>query len=87
MISSYKKKTSSKGRKFRKRKFILLNKDKNNWTNVKVKLKKKKNAVQKLKDSELDELERIARLSIDEAKAQLLAQVDDKLISEKVEKN
>lgn len=49
-------------------------------------IEEEKNAVQKLKDSELDELERIARLSIDEAKAQLLAQVDDKLISEKVER-
>ena len=49
-------------------------------------IEEEKNAVQKLKDSELDELERIARLSIDEAKTQLLAQVDDKLISEKVER-
>ena len=47
---------------------------------------KEREEVQKLKDSQLDELERIARLSVDEAKEQLLAKVDEKLTSEKVER-
>ena len=42
--------------------------------------------IQKLKDSELDELERIARLSEEEAKAQLLAKLDEKLVTEKAER-
>ncbi len=42
--------------------------------------------VQKLKDSELDELERIARLTSEEAKKQLLAELDDTLTSEKAER-
>ena len=49
-------------------------------------IEKEKSEVQKLKDSQLDELERIARLSVDEAKQQLLAKVDEKLTSEKVER-
>lgn len=42
--------------------------------------------VQKLKDSELDELERIARLTAEEAKKQLLAELDDTLTAEKAER-
>ncbi len=42
--------------------------------------------IQRLKDSELDELERIARLSEEEAKAQLLAKLDEKLVTEKAER-
>ena len=49
-------------------------------------IEKEKDEVQKLKDSQLDELERIARLSVDEAKQQLLAKVDEKLTTEKVER-
>ncbi len=42
--------------------------------------------VQKMKDDELDELERIARLSEEEAKAQLLAKLDETLVAEKAER-
>ncbi len=42
--------------------------------------------VQKLKDSELDELEKIARLSTEDAKKQLLAKVDETLTTEKAER-
>ncbi len=49
-------------------------------------IENEKNEVQKLKDAQLDELERIARLSIDEAKSRLLAKVDEKLTAEKVER-
>ncbi len=42
--------------------------------------------VQKLKDSELDEIERIARLSTQEAKQELLARLDETLITEKAER-
>ena len=49
-------------------------------------IENEKGEVQKLKDSQLDELERIARLSIEEAKTQLLAKVDEKLTAEKVER-
>ena len=42
--------------------------------------------VQKLKDSQLDELERIARLSVEDAKKELLKNVDEKLTSEKAER-
>ena len=49
-------------------------------------IENEKNEVQKLKDAQLDELERIARLSIEEAKAKLLAKVDEKLTAEKVER-
>ena len=45
-----------------------------------------KEETQRLKDSELDELEKIARLSIQEAKDELLARLDETLISEKAEK-
>ena len=49
-------------------------------------IENEKNEVQKLKDAQLDELERIAKLSIEEAKARLLAKVDEKLTAEKVER-
>lgn len=49
-------------------------------------IENEKNEVQKLKDAQLDELERIAKLSIDDAKTQLLAKVDEKLTAEKVER-
>ena len=49
-------------------------------------IEEQKNEVQKLKDAQLDELERIARLSIEEAKTQLLAKVDENLTTEKVER-
>ena len=49
-------------------------------------IEKEKSEVQRLKDSQLDELEKIARLSLDEAKQQLLAKVDEKLTTEKVER-
>ena len=42
--------------------------------------------IQKLKDSELDNLERIARLSQEEAKKELLARLDETLIAEKAER-
>ncbi len=42
--------------------------------------------IQKLKDSELDQLEKIARLSSEEAKAQLLAKLDETLVVEKAER-
>ena len=42
--------------------------------------------VQKMKDSELDQLEKIARLSQEEAKQELLAIVDEKLVAEKAER-
>ncbi len=45
-----------------------------------------KEEVQKLKDSELDELERIARLTEQEAKEQLLAKLDETLVAEKAER-
>ena len=49
-------------------------------------IENEKNEVQKLKDAQLDELERIAKLSIEDAKTQLLAKVDEKLTAEKVER-
>ena len=42
--------------------------------------------VQRLKDSELDNLEKIARMSVDEAKTQLLQKVDESLSLEKAER-
>lgn len=42
--------------------------------------------VEKLKDAQLDELERIARLTENEAKEQLLAKIDETLTAEKAEK-
>lgn len=42
--------------------------------------------VQKLKDDELDELEKVARMSSEEAKKQLLARVDENLVHEKAER-
>ena len=42
--------------------------------------------VQRLKDSELDELEKIARMSQDDAKSELLSRVDETLTQEKAEK-
>ena len=42
--------------------------------------------VQKMKDSQLDELEKIARMSIDEAKNVLLTRLDENLTSEKAER-
>ena len=42
--------------------------------------------VQRLKDSELDNLEKIARMSVDEAKTQLLKKVDESLSLEKAER-
>ncbi len=45
-----------------------------------------KTEVQKMKDDELDELERIARLTEAEAKQQLLRKLDDTLTAEKAEK-
>ena len=42
--------------------------------------------IQKLKDSELDNLERIARLSQEEAKKELLERLDETLIAEKAER-
>ena len=49
-------------------------------------INKKEEEVQKLKDSELDELEKIARYSVDEAKNEILKRVDQTLTSEKAEK-
>lgn len=49
-------------------------------------LEEERQEVQRLKDSELDELEKIARLTEDEAKAQLLAKLDDTLVAEKAER-
>ncbi len=49
-------------------------------------IEEERQEVQKLKDSELDELERIARLTEEEAKAQLLAKLDDTLVAEKAER-
>ena len=45
-----------------------------------------KEEVQKRKDSELDQLEQIARLSVDDAKKQLLAKLDETLTKEKAER-
>ena len=45
-----------------------------------------KEEVQKMKDSELDQLEQIARLSVEDAKKQLLAEVDETLTKEKAER-
>ena len=45
-----------------------------------------KNEIQKLKDSELDELEKIARYSVDDAKRELLQRVDQTLVAEKAER-
>ena len=42
--------------------------------------------IQKLKDSELDNLERIARLSQEEAKKELLERLDETLVAEKAER-
>ena len=42
--------------------------------------------VQKLKDSEMDNLEKIARLSQEEAKAEILNRLDDTLVQEKAER-
>ena len=49
-------------------------------------IESERSEVQKLKEAQLDELERIARLSIEDAKVQLLAKVDEKLTAEKVER-
>ena len=49
-------------------------------------LEEEKLEIQKLKDSELDELEKIARLSEEDAKNQLLAKLDEKLVTEKAER-
>ncbi len=49
-------------------------------------LEEERQEVQRMKDSELDQLEKIARLTQDEAKAQLLAKLDDTLTSEKAER-
>ena len=49
-------------------------------------LEEEKLEIQRLKDSELDELEKIARLSEEDAKNQLLAKLDEKLVTEKAEK-
>ncbi len=49
-------------------------------------LEEERQEVQRLKDSELDELEKIARLTQDEAKAELLAKLDDTLVAEKAER-
>ncbi len=49
-------------------------------------IEEERQEVQKLKDSELDQLEKIARLTQDEAKVQLLAKVDETLTTEKAER-
>ncbi len=49
-------------------------------------IEEEKQEIQKLKDSELDQLEKIARLSVEEAKTQLLAKLDETLVTEKAEK-
>ena len=49
-------------------------------------LDEEKNEVQKLKDSELDNLEKVARMSKEDAKAELLKRVDDNLSVEKAER-
>ena len=49
-------------------------------------IEKMKEEVQKLKDSELDQLEKIARLSKEDAKKELLARLDEILVSEKAER-
>ena len=49
-------------------------------------LEEAKLEIEKLKDSELDELERIARLSAEEAKKELLKNVDERLTAEKAER-
>ena len=49
-------------------------------------IEEERQEVQKLKDSELDQLEKIARLTQDEAKVQLLAKVDESLVTEKAER-
>ena len=49
-------------------------------------IERKMDEVQKLKDSELDELEKIARFSTDDAKKEILSRVDKTLTSEKAER-
>ena len=49
-------------------------------------IEEERQKVQQLKDSELDQLEKIARLTQDEAKVQLLAKVDESLVTEKAER-
>ena len=49
-------------------------------------INKEMQEVQRLKDSELDELEKIARYSVDDAKKEILDRVDQTLTSEKAEK-
>ena len=49
-------------------------------------INKEMQEVQRLKDSELDELEKIARYSIDDAKKEILDRVDQTLTSEKAER-
>ena len=49
-------------------------------------ISRKEEEVQKLKDSELDELEKIARYSVDDAKNEILKRVDQTLTSEKAER-
>ena len=49
-------------------------------------IEKIKGEIQRMKDSELDELERIARLSTDDAKQELLQKVDETLTTEKAER-
>ena len=50
------------------------------------KIDEEANEVQKLKDSELDELEKIARMSQEEAKNELLSRLDNTLTAEKAER-
>ena len=49
-------------------------------------INKEMQEVQRLKDSELDELEKIARYSVDDAKKEILDRVDQTLTSEKAER-
>ena len=49
-------------------------------------LERNQEEIQKLKDSQLDELEKIARMSVDEAKGVLLHRVDESLTSEKADR-
>jgi len=50
------------------------------------KIEEEANEVQRLKDSQLDELEKIARMSQEEAKNELLSRLDNTLTAEKAEK-
>ena len=50
------------------------------------KVEEEANEVQRLKDSQLDELEKIARMSQEDAKKELLSRLDNTLIAEKAER-